>query len=186
MTRLTQNTVTFTLAQESEVVGDDLLAVPTGETEYTYMYCSTQNRFQLPEVMPEVIPELPGLSSRDIDVYSEVLPSLLQYGGDMLTYHVNSVMSRPQMLQNVAEKISAYVTGVEDEAADEGPGSRHVLDLIREAGLEGEEHRVVSDSDNDHDSDDDDDNRSLRTGTSSPCTGSQARDIVRGDPGIDR
>ena len=49
---------------------------------------------QLPEVMPEVIPELPGLSSRDIDVYSEVLPSLLQYGGDMLSYHVNSVMSR--------------------------------------------------------------------------------------------
>ena len=49
---------------------------------------------QLPEVMPEVIPELPGLSSRDIDVYSEVLPSLLQYGGDMLSYHANSVMSR--------------------------------------------------------------------------------------------
>ena len=60
-----------------------------------HMY-STQNRLlrQLPEVMPEVIPELPGLSSRDIDVYSEVLPSLLQVGGDMLSYHVNSVMSR--------------------------------------------------------------------------------------------
>ena len=60
-----------------------------------HMY-STQNRLlrQLPEVMPEVIPEFPGLSSRDIDVYSDVLPSLLQVGGDMFTYHVNSVMSR--------------------------------------------------------------------------------------------
>ena len=78
------------------------------------------------------------------------------------------------MLQNVAEKISAYVTGVEDAAGDEGPGSRHVLDLIREAGLEGEEHRVVSDSDNDDDSDsdcDDDYLRSLMTATSSPCIG---------------
>ena len=26
--------ITFTLAQEPEVVGDDLLAVPAGETEY--------------------------------------------------------------------------------------------------------------------------------------------------------
>ena len=78
------------------------------------------------------------------------------------------------MLQNVAEKISAYVTGVEDDAGDEGPGSRHVLDLIREAGLEGEEHRVVSDSDNDDDSDsdcDDDYFRSLMTATSSLCIG---------------
>ena len=76
------------------------------------------------------------------------------------------------MLQNVAEKISAYVTGVEDDAGDEGPGSRHVLDLIREAGLEGEEHRVVSDSDNDNNNDsDDNDYRSLRTATSSLCTG---------------
>ena len=78
------------------------------------------------------------------------------------------------MLQNVAEKISAYVTGVEDDAGDEGPGSRHVLDLIREAGLEGEEHRVVSDSDNDDDSDsdcDDDYLRSLMTAASSPCIG---------------
>ena len=77
------------------------------------------------------------------------------------------------MLQNVAEKISAYVTGVEVDAGDEGPGSRHVLDLIREAGLEGEEHRVVSDSDDDdsdHDSDDDD-FRSRRMVTSSLCTG---------------
>ena len=58
--------------------------------------CTEYNKpvLQLPEVMPEVIPELPGLSSRDIDVYSEVLPSLLQVGGDMLSYHVNSVMSR--------------------------------------------------------------------------------------------
>jgi len=110
-----------------------------------HMY-STQNRLlrQLPEVMPEVIPEFPGLSSRDIDVYSEVLPSLLQVGGDMFTYHVNSVMSRPHILQNVAEKISAYVTGVEEDPGFEGPGSRHVLDLIREAGLEAEEHRVVT------------------------------------------
>ena len=98
---------------------------------------------QLPEVMPEVMPEFPGLSSRDIDVYSEVLPSLIQYGGDMLSYHVNSVMSRPQMLQNVAEKISKYMTGSEDESRD-APASRHVLELIRGAGLEGEEHRVVT------------------------------------------
>ena len=48
------------------------------------------------------------------------------------------------MLQNVAEKISAYVTGVEEDPSFEGPGSRHVLDLIREAGLEAEEHRVVT------------------------------------------
>ena len=76
------------------------------------------------------------------------------------------------MLQNVAEKISAYVTGVEDDTGDEGPGSRHVLDLIREAGLEGEEHRVVSDSDDDSDHDsDDDDFRSRRMVTSSLCTG---------------
>ena len=61
------------------------------------------------------------------------------------------------MLQNVAEKISAYVTGVEDYAGDEGPGSRHVLDLITEAGLEGEEHRVVSGSDSDDNNDSDDD-----------------------------
>ena len=84
-----------TLAEEPKVVGDDLLAVATGETEYICTAVHKTGFFlQLPEVMPEVIPELPGLSSRDIDVYSEVLPSLLQYGGDMLTYHVNSVMSR--------------------------------------------------------------------------------------------
>ena len=79
------------------------------------------------------------------------------------------------MLQNVAEKISAYVTGVEDDAGDEGPGSRHVLDLIREAGLEGEEHRVVSDIDSDSDDDDNDSDddyfRSLMTATSWLCTG---------------
>ena len=44
-----------------------------------------------------------------------MLPGLLQYGGDMLSYHVNSVMSRPDMLQGVAEKISKYMTGAETE-----------------------------------------------------------------------
>ena len=34
------------------------------------------------------------------------------------------------MLQNVAEKISAYVTGVEEGEGEENSATRHVLDLV--------------------------------------------------------
>ena len=55
-----------------------------------------------------------------------MLPGLLQYGGDMLSYHVNSVMSRPDMLQGVAEKISKYMTGAEAE----GEGGRRTKTTV--------------------------------------------------------
>ena len=53
------------------------------------------------------------------------LPSLLQYGGDMLTYHVNSVMSHPDMLHGMAEKITKYVSG--SQTSEENDNSKHAV-----------------------------------------------------------
>lgn len=53
------------------------------------------------------------------------LPSLIQYGGDMLTYHVNSVMLHPDMLHGMAEKITEYMSG--SQTIEENDNSKHAV-----------------------------------------------------------
>lgn len=85
--------------------------------------------------------EMTSSLSRQLPIPDE-LPSLIQYGGDMLTYHVNSVMLHPDMLHGMAEKITEYMSG--SQTIEENDNSKHALEMIHEAGLLGFEHQVVT------------------------------------------
>ena len=88
--------------------------------------------------------EMSSRLSRELQLEEEleVLPSLLEQGGRMLTSHIQSVLARPEVLQGVAERLWRGRSGDSDVRSD--ANSKPVLTMILEAGFAGTEHRVVT------------------------------------------
>ena len=91
--------------------------------------------------------EMSSRLSRELQLEEEFeeLPGLLQQGGRLISSHLQSVLARPEVLQGVAERLSQYVTGEPSRSflANDN-NSKPTVTMIREAGLEGSEHRVVT------------------------------------------